>query len=57
MKKRNTIKFPKGFFQLKRPTITASKALKNEIPIKWDEKPKNKLANKNWIDTGTEMLR
>ena len=47
MKKRNTIKFPKGFFQLKRPTITASKALKDVIPIKWDEKPKNKLANKN----------
>ena len=47
MKKRNTIKFPKGFFQLKRPTITASKALKDVIPIKWDKKPKNKLANKN----------
>lgn len=47
MKKRNKIKFPKGFFQLKRTTITASKALKNVIPIKWDEKSKNKLSNKN----------
>lgn len=42
MKKGNMTKFPKGFFQLKRPTITASKALKNVIPIKWDEKSSKK---------------
>ncbi len=42
MKKRNITKFPKGFFQLKRPTITASEALKDVIPIKWDNVEKKR---------------
>ncbi len=42
MEKKEITKFPKGFFQLKRPTITAGEALKNEIPLKWE---KNKKQN------------
>lgn len=42
MKKKEITKFPKGFFQLKRPTITASKALKDVIPIKWEKEDNNK---------------
>ena len=47
MKKENKIKFPKGFFQLKRTTITASEALKDVIPIKWDNVKKERKNNKN----------
>ena len=46
MAKKEITKFPKGFFQLKRPTITTSEALKDEIPFKWDE---NKATNKKQI--------
>ena len=35
MEKKKVTKFPKGFFQKKRPTITASEALKNTIPVEW----------------------
>lgn len=37
MEKKNITKFPKGFFQLKRPTITASEALSDVTPIKWEK--------------------
>ncbi len=46
MKKKEITKFPKGFFQLKRPTITASEALQDIIPLKWEE---NKGNNKKQI--------
>ena len=56
MKKEHKIKFPKGFFQLKRTTITTSEALKDVIPIKWDNvklvapvqlrRPRNRLNTK-----------
>ncbi len=49
MEKDNITKFPKVFFQLKRPTITASKALKDVIPIKWDNIQKERKNNKNQI--------
>lgn len=42
MEKKNITKFPKGFFQMKRSTITASEALKDTIPIKWKETLENK---------------
>lgn len=38
-------KFPKGFFQATRPTITASEALKNTNPIKWKESSKRVKSN------------
>ncbi len=38
MEKKEITKFPKGFFQLKRQTITASEALKDVVPLKWEEK-------------------
>ena len=37
MEKKEITKFPKGFFQLKRPTITTSEALKGVIPLEWEE--------------------
>ena len=40
MEKKNISKFPKGFFQMERPTITASESLKNVKPIEWNEKEK-----------------
>ena len=40
MEKKEITKFPKGFFQLKRPTITTSEALKDVIPFKWEENHK-----------------
>ena len=43
MEKKEITKFPKGFFQLKRPTITTSEALKDVIPFKWEEKSKKKI--------------
>ncbi len=46
MGKKEITKFPKGFFQLKRPTITISEALKDVIPIEWEE---NKGKNKKQI--------
>ena len=39
---KNITKFPKGFFKLKRKTISASEALKNAIPLKWEEADKTK---------------
>ena len=39
---KNITKFPKGFFKLKRKTITASEALKDAIPLKWEETDKTK---------------
>ena len=46
MEKKKITKFPKGFFQLKRPTITASEALKDTIPIKWDDNFKKERKKK-----------
>ena len=37
---KNITKFPKGFFKLKRPTITASEALADVEPLKWKENNK-----------------
>ena len=34
---KNITKFPKVFFKLKRPTITASEALADVEPLKWKE--------------------
>ena len=42
MEKKKVKKFPNGFFQKERPAITASEALKDIIPIKWDEKINDK---------------
>ena len=58
MAKKNITKFPEGFFQQKRPIISAGEAVKGLKPFEWegiidfdDEKPKktkNKLRrNKN----------
>ena len=41
MEKKDITKFPKGFFQLKRPTITTSEALKDVIPFEWKESKGN----------------
>ncbi len=43
MGKKEITKFPKGFFQLKRPAITTSEALKDVIPFKWEEKNKKQI--------------
>ena len=40
MEKKSITKFPKGFFQAKRPTINASEALKDVVPLKWNETSK-----------------
>ncbi len=45
MEKKEITKFPKGFFQLKRPTITTSEALKDVIPFKWETNTKKKLSS------------
>ena len=37
MEQKQKITFPKGLFQLKRPTITASEALKDVEPFKWSK--------------------
>ncbi len=37
MKKKEITKFPQGFFQLKRPTVSLEEALKDVIPLKWVE--------------------
>lgn len=46
MNKKNYIKeitkFPKGFFQKDRPTLTAQEALKDVIPIEWVKNFKEK---------------
>ena len=39
---KNITKFPKGFFQIKRPTITASEALADVEPLKWKDTNKSK---------------
>lgn len=51
MKKKEVTKFPKGFFQKERPTITASEALKDVTPINWieDSKSKTTIKEKNKI--------
>ena len=41
MENKNITKFPKGFFQMERPTINAGEALKNEIPFQWENVNKN----------------
>ena len=41
MEKKDITKFSKGFFQLKRPTITTSEALKDVIPFEWKESKGN----------------
>ena len=46
MEKKSITKFPAGFFQLKRRTITASEALKDEIPFKWEKSSKVKEKKK-----------
>ena len=47
MNEKNITKFPKGFFQLERPTITASEALKDAIPVEQEEeKEKVQLEDK-----------
>jgi len=38
MEQKKIARFPTGFFQQKRPTITASEALKNVIPFEWSKK-------------------
>ena len=43
MEKKEIIKFPKGFFQSKRPTITTSEALKDVIPFKWETNTKKQI--------------
>ena len=52
MAKKNITKFPEGFFQQKRPIISAGEAVKGLKPFEWegiidfdDEKPK-KTKNK-----------
>lgn len=45
MEKKNVTKFPKGFFQEKRPTIAASDALKDVVPIRWKDSIKSKKNN------------
>ncbi len=35
MEKKERPKFPKGFFEQPRPTISAKEALKDVIPVKW----------------------
>ena len=42
MKRNNKVKLPKNFFQKERPTMTASEALKDTIPVKWVNKKKSK---------------
>lgn len=40
MKKKEITKFPQGFFQIKRPTVSLEEALEDVIPLKWIEKRK-----------------
>ncbi len=49
MNEKNITKFPKGFFQLERPTITASEALKDAIPIEWKEETEEKNSKKKKV--------
>lgn len=35
---KNVTKFPKGFFQKDRSTLTAQEALKDVIPVEWVKK-------------------
>ena len=52
MEKKSITKFPAGFFQLKRRTITASEALKDEIPFKWEKASKVKEKKKIILNVG-----
>jgi hypothetical protein len=48
MEKKNIPKFPKGFFQETRPTITAGEALQKVKPFEWSSKKrkaKQKIIN------------
>ena len=40
---------PKGFFNVSRKIITTKEALKDVIPIKWDNIKKERKNNKNQI--------
>jgi len=37
MEKKESSKFPKGFFTQPRPTISMKEAIKDDIPFKWSE--------------------
>lgn len=37
MKKKERPKFPKGFFEKSRPTISTEEALKDVIPVEWSK--------------------
>ena len=37
MEKKESLKFPKGFFTQHRPTISMKEALKDVIPFRWSE--------------------
>lgn len=45
MERKNKIKLPKDFFSISRPTITTKEALKNVIPIEWEDEKKNTKKN------------
>lgn len=42
MEKKEKPVFSKGFFNKPRPTISSKEALKDVIPIKWDQQQKRK---------------
>ena len=37
MEKKESSKFPKGFFTQPRPTISMKEAIKDDIPFEWSE--------------------
>lgn len=43
MEKKAKLMFPKGFFSQQRPTVSSKEALKDVIPIKWN----NDIVNGN----------
>ena len=47
MEKEKITKFPKGFFQMKRPLISLSLALKDAIPLEFEENQNVKKLNTN----------